>query len=86
MNISEVLKFDQSLFTDKELVNLQALADLCEAATTVTEIETAGVSLDERRETNRQAVRRSAARSRSHNALFKRLIHEVPRRRGEAIV
>ncbi len=79
MKLADVSKFDSTLFSEDELVDLEVLAALCQNADTVETIEEAGAVLDEARFANRTQVRELAARSYSLNALYKRLIRFVPR-------
>lgn len=80
MDITQVLKFDASPFSDVQLAAMQGLADRCEAASLPAEIEEAGGELDAWRQRNREATRLFASQQKSRNALFKALLHEVPRR------
>ena len=82
MNLSDVPKFDPAALNQNDLADLQDFADRCVAATTVDEIEAVGAELDQRRAVHRANMKYVAARSRSVNALYKRLIQEVPRRFG----
>jgi translation initiation factor 2B subunit (eIF-2B alpha/beta/delta family) len=84
MDLSEIPKFDPSLFTAAELKQLQALAELCEQAFHPEEIEYAGKRLDDRIVKSRAAVKKARRRAASLNAVYKRLLHEVPRRYGKA--
>ena len=79
MKLADVPKFDPTLFSEDELVDLEGLVALCQNADTVETIEEAGAILDEARFANRTMVRELAARSYSLNALYKRLIGFVPR-------
>ncbi len=79
MKISDVPKFDPTVFTAAELKGLQTLTDKCVKATNRTAIAVAGAKLDTARQTQRERSRKDATRARSLNALYKRLIHEVPR-------
>ncbi len=79
MRIADIPKFDASLFAQAELEKLQQLADACEDAAERPAIDAAGELLDGARRQRRELVRLDAARSHSLNALFKKLLHEVPR-------
>ena len=79
MKITDVPKFDPSVFTSAELKGLQALTDECVAAKDRPAIDVAGAHLDKARQGQRAKSRKAAARARSLNALYKRLIYEVPR-------
>ena len=79
MNLTEIPKFDPSLFRKRDLDVLQTLADACEVASTAGEIEAVGVKLDQRRDEYRKEVRNRAAQSYAMNAYFKVLVREVPR-------
>ena len=79
MKINAVPKFDPSVFTAAELTALQALTDQCVKAKARPAIDVAGANLDTAREAQREKSRKDAARAHSLNALYKRLLHEVPR-------
>ncbi len=82
MKLNDVPKFDRTQFTKEELAELQAFADLCVKAKTADAIEEVGAELDQRRADHRDTMMELLAQSRSLNALYKRLIQEVPRRFG----
>ncbi len=86
MKLSDVDRFDPTLFSKDERAGLQKFMDECVDAKTVGMIEKRGTELDSRLATHRAEMRIMGQRSRSLHALFKRLIMEVPRRRGKAIV
>ncbi len=79
MKITDVPKFDPSVFTAAELKGLQALTDRCVKAKSRAAIDVAGAKLDTARQTQREKSRKAAIRAHSLNALYKRLILEVPR-------
>ncbi len=80
MRLSTVSDFDRSVFTDTELEALQKLADQCAKAKDGPAIEAAGSALDDWRGDSRTESKRQAIRAQSRNALYKRLVGEVPRR------
>ncbi len=82
MKITSIAKFDKSLFSKDELVELQTFADFCVKANTANGIKEVGAELDQRRADHRGTMKELTAQSRSLNALYKRLIQEVPRRFG----
>ncbi len=79
MKLTDVPKFDRTLFTKEELADLQAFMDLCYQAKAKGTVEEVGAELDRKRADHRVKVRELAARSYSLNALYKRLIGFVPR-------
>lgn len=79
MQLSDLPKFDASLFSKSALKDLQTFADQCEAADNPGTIEDAGAELDARRADQREAMRQAAARSRSLQAVFKYCVKQVPR-------
>ncbi len=82
MNLSDVAKFDPSLFIEDELADFQTFANRCAHAGETNTVEEVGAELDQRRADHRAMMKELTARSRSLNALYKRLIREVPRRFG----
>lgn len=86
MKLSDVDRFDSSLFSKDELAGLQQFVNTCVKAKTAEAIEEAGTDLDLRRNTHRVEMRIMAQRSKSLNAVYKKLVMEVPRRRDKAIV
>ncbi len=79
MKLTDVPKFDRTLFTKEELAELQTFTDRCVNAEAAGTIAKDGAELDQRRADHRVKVRELAARSYSLNALYKRLIRFVPR-------
>ncbi len=86
MKLSDVDRFDSTLFSKDELAGLQQFVNICVKAKTADAIEEAGADLDLRRKTNHVEMKIMAQRSRSLNAVYKELIMEVPRPRGKAVI
>ena len=82
MKLTDVPKFDPTLFSKDELSELQTFANRCAEAQKRGTVEEVGAELDQRRADHRGTMRELLAQSRSFNALYKRLIQEVPRRFG----
>ena len=80
MDLPHVASFDSAVFTKAELAKLRQLADRCAEAASAVEIEAAGAALDKWRAALRVEAKVEQARARSRNALYKRLVFEVPRR------
>ncbi len=79
MKLSDVPKFDPSVFTSAERQTFQTLTDQCVTAKSRPDVNVAGEKLARARQAQREKTRKNAARARSLNALHKRLIREVPR-------
>ncbi len=79
MSLTAIRDYDPAAHTDAETRKLQTLADACADATTAEAITVAGAALDAARAKHRTETRADAARNRSLNAVYKALVHEVPR-------
>ena len=85
MKLSDVERFDASMFTKDELEDYRKFANSCVNAKTVASIELVGAELDSRRVDLRSEMQEFSQRAKSLNALYKELVKEVPRRLDKAV-